>query len=280
MRGIVVAALILAAAGCSDNRVDETAGEDLSPASTPGVAWSFHYDFLVDDRRIESVQERHAGRCEQLGPARCRITGLRYSLGENEDISAMLQVRLAPSIARQFGRLALADVRGADGKLVRTEFNGEDVGSAMTQARNDGADTARQIADIQRRIADLRPGSPERAELQRQLEALQGRATEQRNAVQSGEQRLAFTPMTFNYYSEGGIPGFRENPLKASFALMVSSFVTMISFVLKAIGLLLPWVLLLGLLVLLWRSAPLRVLRRWWSNHAAPEGYRGDEAEG
>ena len=278
MRKILLAGAALLAAGCSPNQSQESA-DGISPSSAPGIAWTYNYDFLLDDSRIEQVQERHAARCEQLGPDRCRITGLRYSVSEDENISAMLQVRLAPAVARQFGREALGDVRGADGKLVRSEFTGEDVGSGVAQARDAGADIRQQIADLQRRIEEARPGSPERAELQRQLEALKGQATSQRNIVSSGEQRLSFTPVTFNYYGDGGIPGFRENPFKAGFKLMMTSLVTMVSFVLQAVGLLLPWLLLFGLLALLWRSRPMLAVRRWWNAYKPPEGYRTGETQ-
>jgi hypothetical protein len=100
-------------------------------------------------------------------------------------------------------------------------------------------------------------------------------ASQQKDVVRSGEQRLAFTPVTINYYGEGGIPGFRQNPLKESFRLLVSSFVTMVSFVLQGLAVVLPWLLLLGLFVLLWRSRPGRALRRWWDGQSAPASYRG-----
>lgn len=277
MRKLLLAGAALLVASCSDNSSHEAA-DGISTSSAPGVAWTFSYDFLLDDQRIEAVQERHAGRCEQLGPTRCRITGLRYSVNENEDISAMLEMAVQPSLARQFGRLALSDVRGVDGKLVRSEFNGEDVGSQVTQARTAGEQTSGRIADLQRRIEAAQAGSPERAELQRQLEALNARAAEQRTTVQSGEQRLAFTPITFNYYGEGGIPGFGGNPIDAAFKLMVSSFVAMISFTLRAIAVLLPWALLLGLLVLAWRSRPMRALRQWWGRYSMPDGYQAAQA--
>jgi hypothetical protein len=281
MRPFILAAaamLLLTGCGQQEGSQGEAVSDSLAAAS-PGVAWRFTYDYALDDRRIEMVQERHAARCEQLGPDRCRITGLRYTVGQENEVSGMLELRLQPSIARQFGKAALADVRSADGKLVRSEFTGEDVGTEVASARQTGEQLAASRADLQRRIDAAAPGTPERAELQRQLSALVAQADEQRRISAAGTQRLTFTPVTFNYFGEGGIPGFRENPLKAGFKLMVGSFVTMISFVLQAVGLLLPWLLLFGILVLLWRSRPLRAARQWWTRQGAPSSYRDQREE-
>lgn len=281
MRTLILAAaamLLLTGCGQQEGSQGEAVSDRLAAAS-PGVAWRFTYDYALDDRRIEAVQERHAARCEELGTDRCRITGLRYFVGQEDEVSGMLELRLQPAIARQFGKAALADVRSADGKLVRTEFTGEDVGTEVATARQTGEQLAASRADLQRRIDAAPAGSTERAELQRQLSALIAQADEQRRVAASGTQRLTFTPVTLNYFGEGGIPGFRENPLKAGFRLMMSSFVTLISFTLQAIGLLLPWLLLLGLLVLLWRSRPLRAVRTWWNGRTATASYRDQGGE-
>lgn len=277
MRRIIVAAfaaVLLASCGQQGEQSSSGSSDSLTAAS-PGVAWAFTYDYLLGNDRIEAVQEKHAARCEQLGPDRCRITGLRYSVGDNDEISGMLQVRLQPAIARQFGKAALEDVRGADGKLVRSEFTGEDVGTGVANARTAGQEIDTREAELRRRIEAAPANSPEKAELLRQLDTMLTSAAEQKDVVRAGEQRLSFTPVTINYYGEGGIPGFRQNPLKESFRLLVSSFVTMVSFVLQGLAVVLPWLLLLGLFVLLWRSRQGRALRRWWDGQSAPASYRG-----
>ncbi|WP_114227319.1 MULTISPECIES: DUF4349 domain-containing protein [Sphingomonas] len=266
--GLAAAALLLA--GCSQRANDSSssvAKDSAGPGATPGVAWKFSYDYLLGNSQIEAVQERHAERCEQLGLARCRITGMQYSVGEDDAVSGSLTVKVDPRIARQFGRMALADVRSADGKLVRSDYEGEDVGSTVAAANNAATDIEAQATDLRKRIDAAKPGSTERAELQRQLSDLIAAAQQQRRSADEGQQQLAATPITFNYDGEGGIPGFRENPIKAGVKALVASFVTMISVVLQAIGFLLPWLLLLGLVILVWRSPPVRVVRRWlWQN--------------
>lgn len=182
-------------------------------------------------------------------------------------MTGSLTVKLDPRIARQFGRSALDDVRAADGKLVRTDYSGEDVGSSVAAANNAAKNSDSQATDLRRRIAAAKPGSEERAELQRQLSDLVAASQQQRQLADDGQQQLAATPVTFNYYGEGGIPGFRENPVKGATKALVASFATMVSVVLQVLAVLLPWALLLALLVAVWRSPPVRAVRRWlWKN--------------
>jgi hypothetical protein len=78
----------------------------------------------------------------------------------------------------------------------------------------------------------------------------------------NGEASLATTPMEFSYSGGEGIPGFgRGNPFADAWDSAVASFATMASFLLLAIGVLLPWLMLGVLLVALWRTPPLRKLR-------------------
>lgn len=250
---------------------EEPASPDISPTAAPGVAFSYGYNFKLDDQRISALQETHAAACESLGISRCRITGLRYSIDENEQVSAMLQVKLEPKIARQFGKNAVADVEKVGGKLVNAEFSGEDEGTAIRTASAEKSDFEARIADIERRLAGLKPGDRERTELQQQLDELRSQLATARQQIATSSERLANTPMTFNYYGKGGVPGFGgENPVAEAWRLMIASGVTLISFVLKGLALLLPWAVLLALLLAAYRSRFGRAVRRWWARSADP----------
>ena len=267
-----LAAVTLAACSQqSDERAtqEEYAPPGVSPTAAPGVAFKYGYDYSLEDGRISQVQEAHAGACEKLGVTKCRITGLDYQISDRDRVTAMLTVKLEPSIARQFGKQATAIVESSDGKLVRAAFSGEDVGTQIGTNQDRQADLQSRITDIERRLQSLRAGDREATQLQAQLEELRGQLAGARAEIKEGQQQLASTPMTFNYYGEGGIAGFDENPIKASWQLMIESAVMMISIVLKVFGALLPWALLLALILLLWRSPPTRAARRWWNRVAA-----------
>ena len=236
----------------------------IDPTAAPGVAFAYKYAFNLPDVKISAVQEAHAARCEALGVGRCRITGLRYSVDDDDRVDASLDVKLSPDIARAFGKESTGDVVKAGGRLSQTEFTGEDTIPVTAAANSNKADAERQIADIERRIAAKATGDRERTQLQLQLADLHQQRSEARTVIAGQGALLASTPMTFTYLGKGGITGFRgENPLFEAGKSFVASMVAMISIVLQFLAWVLPWALLLALLVILFRSPPGRSVRRW-----------------
>lgn len=71
--------------------------------------------------------------------------------------------------------------------------------------------------------------------------------------------------MTFNYYGRGGIAGFTGNPVREAMRSFVSNLVTMVTFFLQAVALLLPWAVLLALLVFIARSRVGLAVRRFFA---------------
>ena len=240
---------------------DMAAPPAVAPAAAPGVAFSYHYAFVLPDERIASVQEQHAAACEKLGPARCRVTGMSYELLEEDRIRGQLRFKLAPDLARRFGTEGIAAVVEADGKLVRSAIDGDDAGSAISESQARSAELRTQLARLEQRLAARGLSDDERAELQRQAEAIRAQLTAERNTRSADEERLANTPMTFDYAGDQGFR-FGNAPFANAVDTAWSSFTTMVSLVLLVIGAMLPWAVLAALLVLAWRSRPVRWLRR------------------
>ena len=238
---------------------------DIGPSAAPGVAFSYAYDFRLADARIPAMQEAHAAACERLGLSRCRITGLKYNIGDDEQVTAMLQVKLDPTIARAFGKQSASAVATAGGRLINAEFTGEDEGSAIRSANSERREIETRIAEIEQRLKGLAAGDRERTALQSQLEELRSSRSGTTRVIAASEERLASTPMTFNYYGKGGVPGFRgANPIAEAWHTLVASAVAMISIVLQGLGAVLPWALLLLGIVMLVRSRVGAAVRRWW----------------
>ena len=214
------------------------------------------------------MQETHAGRCEALGTAQCRITGLEYEVRDDDAITASLTVKLAPGIARQFGNQAAKDVAAADGKLRSTNFAGEDTEPVTSNAAREQQQSEAQIAALERQLASARSGE-ERAQLQAQLEEHRARLNAARASIAGAQQQLASTPMSFEYYGRAGIAGFRSNPIYEAGRSFVASVVTMVSVVLQLLAYALPWALLIALLILFARSRPGRALFRFLTPTAA-----------
>lgn len=72
----------------ADMAAQQSGGPNINVSSAPGVAFNYRYAFRLPNSRISAAQEAHAAMCEKLGVTRCRITGMRYSVVNERDVSA------------------------------------------------------------------------------------------------------------------------------------------------------------------------------------------------
>ena len=227
------------------------------------MAFNYAYEFSLPDKRIAAAQEAHAASCEKLGVAHCRITGMSYSVDQDERVVAELDLKLDPSIARQFGKSAQQFVEGNDGKLIRLDIGSSDEGQAIDQATKQGNAVATQMAQLREELAKTKPGTTARTNLVGQIQALQQQASDQAHVIQASQASLASTPMAFHYYGRGGVPGFRGNPLEEAWQTFVTTVIWLVGMLLQVLAVLIPVALLLALILAAWRTRPFRVLREW-----------------
>ncbi len=248
---------------------DSLGAPDINIAAAPGVAFRYSYSFVLPDKAIAAVQEGHAAACEKLGPNQCRITGMRYSLLDDERITAELDFKLAPELARNFGKEGIAAVEKAAGKLVNAEINGDDVGSTIDNAKHSAADAATRLSAIEAKLKAGGLGDQARSELEAQAAQLRDQIASAKDNKVGAEALLASTPMTFDYTGDIGF-SLGGNPVGDAVHSAWTSFSSMIWFVLMAIGVVLPWALLGALLIALWRSRPGLAMRRFLRGKPKP----------
>lgn len=269
-RAVPLTLAILLAGACSKAAPDggggqsreESSSPDISPTAAPGVAFNYDYSFNLPDGKISAAQEVHAAACEKLGLARCRITGMSYSLNQQDNVTAELDLTLDPAIARQFGKAAQQVVEGNDGKLLRLDIGSSDEGSKIASASAQSSTSASQIATLQKELQRTKADDA-RARILDQIQNLQGQQSEQAQIVSVSQATLAGTPMQFRYYGEGGVPGFRANPIREAWKTFITTVVWLVGMVLQALAVLVPLGLLLAFLIAIWRTRPVRAIRRW-----------------
>lgn len=281
MRNILVVAVVFAASACSQQESAQRSSEDLktydvseeaaapgiSPTAAPGVAFNYRYAFRLPSNRIGAAQEAHAQACERLGITKCRITGMRYRLVNDRDVSAMLALRLDPAIARQFGKQATEVVTRAEGMLVDQEITGEDVGSRIAGANRSEAELREELrrieAELGRPVPTVRanvPPPPDRANLFNRAEELRAQLRTLGEVRNADREALAGTPMVFNYGSGSVVPGFDvRSPMKDALQTAADNFQTAFGFVLILLATLLPWLLVAGVLWLAYRALARRL---------------------
>lgn len=139
--GVSSAGLLLAGCDAGGGSGTLVSGESAKQAAatqavttTPDSAFDYRYAFSLPAGRIEAVQESHARGCDQLGPARCRITAMRYNRDAQNGIVAVLALKIDPTLARAFGKAAAQTVTGAHGTLTDSDIAGADSITASGRA--------------------------------------------------------------------------------------------------------------------------------------------------
>ena len=281
---LLAGVMALTLVGCSEQRSEDAAVSETttaeSPTATepaadtaaaprigveaaPGVAFDYAYTFRLTDKRIAKVQEEHAAACETLGVQRCRIVDVRYQLTDEKLVEAQTQFKLDPGIARRFGANAIASVEKAEGVLADASVAGEDVGTEILASQQRSAGSEAEIARLEARLKSGGLDKRERAELSSQISQLRGQIGDERQSRRSGEARIAWTSVAFNYVSDGGLPGIgHENPFANAGETLMRSGSTALTFILTLGAAILPWGILLALLVAFWRSRFVSAVRQ------------------
>ena len=240
----------------------------IVPTAAPGVAFAYNYGFRMPDAAISAAQEVHAAACEKLGLARCRITGMTYELDERDRVEGTLELAVDPLLARAFGRDAIAEVSKREGKLRYARITGEDQNPALDEAARREGSASRTIGQLEADLAKAK-NENERVQLREQIRQLRTDIQAAQSNAADSEAKVRRTPMTFSYRGGAASRGFAgENPATEAWYLFVDSAATLVSLVLKFLAIALPWLALVVLVVLGWRSRLAAPLRRAWNKPA------------
>ena len=248
----------------ASREASDRAAPGIVPTAAPGVAFAYRYGFRMPDAAISAAQEAHAGACEKLGLARCRITGMTYELDDRDRVDGTLEIAIDPLLARGFGRDAIAIVEKQDGKLRYARITGEDQNPVLDAAAQREGNANRTIAQLEADLAKAKDEN-ERVQLREQIRQLRAEIQAAQATAIESEARIRRTPMTFEYHGGAATRGFSgENPFTEAWYVFVDSVEALGSIVLRFLAAVLPWAVLLLLAVLLFRSRGGRAVRGWW----------------
>lgn len=253
--GLIAAAI----AGCSKAPDAEGIGPQLGNATSAGLAFTYAYDLTLPARAIDRVQEAHAAACEALGPQRCRITGMHYTVNGAGGVSADLTARIAAPLARRFGREAIAAAEREGASLTGANIGGSEASQDDAAAGLVADDAQADLARIDRELARSDLPAAERATLQAQRAERLADARSATRVAAGTRASIATAPVSFSYTTGRGT-GFLNELRDAGDTAMASASVTLAAALWLLAGLGPP---ALGLLALawLWRA----VGRRWWA---------------
>lgn len=258
--GIIGLALLIV--GCSksepeasreDVAASESAGPNVGVTQAPGVSLSYQYGFRLPIERIAAVQEEHAAQCEALTATRCRVTGMTYNVSRNRTISASLQLKLAPEVARRFGKKGVDTVVQRGGMLSDARIDSEESGAVIASVDRDGAAIDTERARINAQLSQPGLGSAERTQLQERLAQLSNEQRQSQAVRGEAALKLASTPMTFLYQSGDVDPGLSDGPILGALKDGWTNIISGVATILTLLITLIPWVTVIALGIWLWR---------------------------
>jgi hypothetical protein len=271
MRVAAALGALITLAGCEGTAGHATASTPDSLASTGasgGSAVDYRYAYRLPSDRLKAVLQSNADACDRLGPTRCKIDAMRYSVDETNRIRAVLTLRIDPTIARAYGEATTKAVTGADGVLVNTDIAGAEATTA-----------ARSIAVIDRLRDQLKNAeaiaasdSPNAAAAKALAERTRGALDTIAESEAKQGQTLATAPMLLTYESSTALTGLGSADANfRSAGQSLENSLARLLIVLAAIG---PWLLALFAIIIILR---LIVHGRGGAIHASSNGYGQEE---
>lgn len=234
----------------------ETPNSPNSPPNTsagPKIAYRFGYGFRIPADALKPLQDRHADLCESRGPNVCRIISMEQADNESGVTAGTLHLAVASPLARSFGKDLTRTAESAEGELISSSIDGEDLSKQMvdTEARLRARIVLRdRLMDV---LKNRRGTVAELVEAERGVARVNEEIDQARSWLAEMRGRVDFSQIHIDYAS-GVIQrgGFAE-PVGEAFASAGETLGGMLAGLIRLLTVLLPLILLCWLLVLGWR---------------------------
>ncbi|TMM48875.1 DUF4349 domain-containing protein [Qipengyuania marisflavi] len=232
-----------------------TAGPGIPaiPVGMPKVAYRYSYGFRLPADGIKPLQERHADMCENKGPDLCRIISMEQVDEEGDYSSGSLTLAVAAGEARRFGKDLSAATGKADGELIASSIEGEDLSKRIvdTEARL----RARSILrDRLMEVLRSRKGTvAELVEAERGVAQVNEEIDQARSWLTEMRSRVAFSQMEIAYSAGTPSSGGFTDPIRDAWGAIGKILGNLVAFLILVVTVLLPLGLLVWLAVRLWR---------------------------
>lgn len=245
MRVVAALAALMLLAGC-DGGANQAPPATGTVQSDGGGAYDYRYAFRLPSDRLKAVLQSNADACDRLGPTRCKIDSMGYTVDSGSRIRAVLNVHIDPTIARAYGDAITKSVTGTDGVLVNSAITGTESTSAarsiaVIDRLRDQLKNAEAIANSDSPNAGAAKALAERTKIA--LEAIA------ESEAKQGES-LATAPMQVTYESSTALTGLGSADANFRNAgKSLESSVARLLIVLASVG---PWLLaLIGIILIL-----------------------------
>lgn len=297
---LVPLAALSALAGCSsqESAMQMDAAEEAAEAATdaggeapgsgeikvslPQIAYTYRYGYRVPAESLAGVQQKHADYCAKQGPAVCRIINLEQSGLEGDYATGMLEMDIVASKARSMAAEFSTLAKGQGGEQVSTGVTGEDLSKQIvdTEAR---LRSRRLLAERLTEVLRTRQGSVEElVQAERAVAEVNEEIDQAQSWLAEMKGRVAFSHVTISYESDSRSSGSFTGPIRDSINSFGSIMGMTLGAIITFIAFALPWAILIGLLIFLWRrfgKTGLPLPGRWSRRKARDEAVAADPDE-
>jgi hypothetical protein len=252
---------------------------DPLPATTPilsMLAYSYGYSLEAPSAGVRALEARHEAACRGAGPASCQVTASNIQSAGADSVEATLSLRAAPAWLDQFRASIAKDATSAGGRVVSATVTSEDLAhSIVDEAAAVKAKTA--LRDRLQTILETRPGKmSDLLDVETALANVQGELDAATSELAQSQERVATSVLTIDYKSSGVLaPDSIWSPLGSAINDIAGSIVGALAVMVRIVTVLLPWGLVVGAGVWVYRRFRPKVARRPFTPGKTPPAEQG-----
>ncbi|QIG79891.1 OadG family protein [Stakelama tenebrarum] len=224
------------------DKPDLATREAAAAFAATGTPFDYRYAFRLPGDAIKQVVESNEDACRQLAEnRRCEVLAMRYSVEDASKVSAVLTLKIDPTIARGFGDEVTQSVMESDGVLLDTQVMSGEAGISRQASTTER---------LQRALSEAE-SKPDDAEAQADAEAIRAALDTIERVDGESNTSFATAPVLITYESSGPMTvlGNGKADLKSAGETLQDSLARLAQ-LLAAFG---PWVIALFILVFILR---------------------------
>jgi len=232
------------------------------PAGPPMLAYEYDYGIETPARQVKALMSRHEAACASAGQTRCQVVASNLREIEEDSIVGTLELRASPAWLKTFRDGVGGEAKAAGGRIIAAQVTSEDLSRQIvdTEARLRAMTTLR---DRLQALLATRPGKlSDLVEIERELARVQGDIDSSQSQLAVMRGRVSMSSLTIRYSSTGTLaPRGVWSPLATAFTDFIGIVAFTLAAMVRLIAWLLPWVLILGGLLWVFRK---RLPRPFW----------------
>ncbi|MBL4871422.1 MAG: DUF4349 domain-containing protein [Robiginitomaculum sp.] len=237
-------------------------GQSAQDKSQLLLAYRYHFNFAIPSKALETVSQKAIETCTSAGVDMCRVVSSSLNRYSDDNVSANIELRIAPKWFEDYKASLLNDSKGGGGKLTGSTTSSED----LTIAISDSGAKLGALKTLRARLTGLleTKGSDlkDLIAVERELARVQGQIESSTARLRVLRTRVSMSQLYLNYETKA-VAASRSSfsPIKHALNDFIGTVAQGFAGVIRFTAFFLPW-LIIGI-PLLW------VVRRFWRKRKA-----------